>query len=94
MRSSNENIYIANHLFFCARICAQESVVVAVGEAELEKDKIYFSKPQVPDSVSKSQAAVFEKISEIVKDDLFFYRKYFRLIGYQDEFIAARRSYE
>ncbi len=65
---------------FIFNLYAQESLtVVAVGEAEVEKETIDFSKPKIGFKTNPRQASDIKEIYNIIKEDFAFYKHKYSL---------------
>ncbi|MFW5887422.1 MAG: hypothetical protein ACOCUH_01355, partial [Bacteriovoracia bacterium] len=63
--------------FNCFAQEEEGSVLVAVGDAELAKEKIIVSEVKMPNSIKGASRGSLEKLPSIVKNDLNFYIKTF-----------------
>ena len=64
-------------LFFSQSLLANELTIVAVGEAEQEKEKILVAKPHFDNSVNKLEKLKVQELVEILIADFKFYRHLF-----------------
>jgi TolB protein len=87
--------YISLILLISFSLRADEGLtVVAIGEAEAEKDKIVFVASQVPSNATAADQALINEIQTLFENDFSFYRQKFEVIkpaGY--EALTASKNY-
>ena len=67
-------------LFFAKIVCAQDVHIVAVGEAELEKDKITFLSDWPEKGIKVSDKARIDEFQAVLFSDFDYYRKRFEVV--------------
>ncbi|MCF8059498.1 MAG: hypothetical protein K9K67_09390 [Bacteriovoracaceae bacterium] len=87
--------YISLFLLLSLSLQADEGLtVVAVGEAEVEKDKIIFLASQVPGNATASDKALINEVQSLFENDFSFYRQKFEVVKSNGfEAIVSNKNY-
>jgi len=76
-----KSITIICFLFFTFKIYGQSGLtVVAVGDATLVKEKVYFELLEIDSGISPNQRKTFDELIDLFQNDFSFYQKKFMLI--------------
>lgn len=79
---------------FTASAFAQKNenglTIVAVGDAEVEKDKIVFIADQIPTNANSSHKKLINKMQSLLQNDFGFYRQFFNVMGPEGYAKAAK----
>lgn len=65
--------------------------IVAVGEAEVEKDKMVFVADQIPSNANGAQKKIINEMQSLLQNDFSFYRQFFNVMN-PDGYAKAARS--
>lgn len=75
---------------FCSNyLVAQEMTVISVGEAELERDKLYMGRPVLTDNFASVQVSAIDEFVALVQNDFSFYKKRFEVIKGSDAITSS-----